>query len=234
MDAGGAAACSGSEAVTIIWACAVLGHTPQQLLTQLNTHGWVVKTNNSSSSGSSAAARGQPPGDVSGSAAGSSGSSSSGGSGTLGALRDSQLCTLAWSLACLQAVSGGLFQSVWCEVCRRGPGLSADVRQAVQLAQADLAIQLEAAYAPDELHPGDGEKGGGEQGKGRGEMGRGVQPLRSWQGVQVSHLRPVSPSHPGLNLSSLQVLLQRVGLLVLAVVPPTCVVICRGKHMRRF
>jgi hypothetical protein len=42
--------------------------------------------------------------------------------------------------------------------------LAADVRQAVQLAQAALAIQLEGSYKPEQLLPGEGRwEGGVEQ-----------------------------------------------------------------------
>lgn len=144
MTAGGAPACTAAEAVTSIWAFAVLGHTPKQLLQQLDTQGWTVKRDHN-----------RPQQQQQNFAAAGPGGSS--GVDRLAELRDSQLCTLAWSLACLQQVEGGLFRSVWVEVCRRGPALASDVRQAVQLAQAALAIQLEGSYTPQQLLPGEGE-----------------------------------------------------------------------------
>jgi hypothetical protein len=149
MAAGGAPACTAAEAVTSIWAFAVLGHTPKQLLQQLDAKGWKVKRDHN-----------RPQQQQQQNSAAGASSSSSSGSDRLAELRDSQLCTLAWSLACLQQVEGGLFRCVWVEVCRRGRELAADVRQAVQLAQAALAIQLEASYEPEQLLPGEGEWAG--------------------------------------------------------------------------
>lgn len=165
MAAGGSPACSAAEAVTSIWAFAVLGHTPTQLLQQLDQHGWVVKPEAAAAAaGGRSSSNQQQTGSATAGGSANSGSSSGGSSGGgLSALRDSQLCTLAWSLACLQQVDGGVFRGVWCEVCQRGPGLAGDVRQAVQLAQAALAIQLEGSYQPDELVPGEGE--GGQKGE---------------------------------------------------------------------
>jgi hypothetical protein len=147
LAAGGPAACTAAEAVTSIWAFAVLGHTPQQLLQQLDAKGWAVKADKSQAP--------QLPNRPQASTTSSSSSSDG-----LAALRDSQLCTLAWSLACLSQVEGSLFKTVWGEVCSRGPGLAADTRQAVQLAQAALAIQLEGSYQPQDLLPGQGETQG--------------------------------------------------------------------------
>jgi len=169
MAAGGSPACSAAEAVTSIWAFAVLGHTPTQLLQQLNQHGWVVKQEvvkqeAAAAGGRSSSNQQQAGSATAGGSADSSSSGSSGEGGGLSALRDSQLCTLAWSLACLQQVDGGVFRGVWCEVCQRGASLAGDVRQAVQLAQAALAIQLEGSYQPDELAPGEGKGGRNREG----------------------------------------------------------------------
>jgi hypothetical protein len=156
LAAGGPPACTAAEAVTSIWAFAVLGHTPQQLLQQLDTHGWTVKA--AADKSQAPQLQNRPPAASTGSSScsTSSGDMTSSSSDMLAALRDSQLCTLAWSLACLSQVDGSLFRAVWGEVCSRGPALAADTRQAVQLAQAALAIQLEGSYQPQELLPGQG------------------------------------------------------------------------------
>ena len=160
LAAGGpsaAAAATAAEAVTSIWAFAVLGHTPTQLLQQLDTQGWAVKSTRTNRPQQQQQQQQTPP----------PSSSSSSSSSQLFALSDSQICTLAWSLACLQQVSGRLFSAVWVEVCSRGPRLAVDTRQGVQLAQAALALQLEGGRQPDELLPGEGE--GGCLGRQRGK-----------------------------------------------------------------
>jgi hypothetical protein len=164
MAAGGSPACTAAEVVTSIWAFAVLGHTPTQLLGQLDTQGWTVKPDRQQQQ--QRRRRQQQQQQQQTPASSSSSSSSEAGSDRLSELRDSQLCTLAWSLACLQQVEGRLFRGVWVEVCRRGPSLAADTRQAVQLAQAALAVRLEGRYDPAELLPGEGE------GWGKGLVGR--------------------------------------------------------------
>lgn len=129
VAAGGAAAATPAELVTLLWAFATLNHTPVQLMQQLHARGWVTRSGGASNRDSSSSSQ-------------------------LGELRGAQLTTLAWSLACLQQVEGVLFRDVWREVCVRGAALlaGADARSLVQLAQAAIAVELEGSFGPRDLH----------------------------------------------------------------------------------
>jgi hypothetical protein len=148
MAAGGSSAATGAELTTLLWAFATLNAMPQQLLQQLEHRGWMVKPEAASKQQQQQQRSQQQQQQQQQSAP-----AAAGGSAQLSELRDTQLTTLAWSLACLQQVDGSLFRAVWREVCQRGRQLlsSADVRSLVQLAQAAIAVELEASYGPADL-----------------------------------------------------------------------------------
>jgi hypothetical protein len=156
MAAGGPAACSAPELITVLWSFATLSHAPQQLLAELDAKGWCVRPSSelpaaqrsSMQQSRTPKAAKQQQQDV-----GSAGSPAC----RLSELSGSQLSALVWSLACLQQVERPLFRQAWVEVCRRGPSLAGDVRQLVRVHQAALAVQLEASYSPTELFCDQGE-----------------------------------------------------------------------------
>jgi hypothetical protein len=164
MAAGGPAACSAPELLTALWAFATLSHQPKQLLAELDAKGWCVRPSSelpAAQRSSSQQSRPAKPGkrqQQQQQQQQQAGSDSSSSVCRLSELSGSQLSTLVWSLACLQQVDGVLFRQAWVEVCRRGPGLGADVVTLVRLAQAALAVQLEASYSPTELYCDEGAR----------------------------------------------------------------------------
>jgi hypothetical protein len=158
MAAGGPAACSAPELITMLWSFATLSHTPKQLLAELDAQGWCVRPSSELPAAQrsslqqqqqkrtpKAAKQQQQQDEV-------ASNSSSSSTCRLSELSGSQLSALVWSLACLQQADSALFKQAWVEVCRRGPSLASDTRQLVRIHQASLAVQLEASYSPTELY----------------------------------------------------------------------------------
>lgn len=171
VAAGGVVGCTAPELITALWSFATLDHKPHRLLEQLNSQGWAVKpvrdlpaTQHSRSTGAAAAGSRAKSKRQSGQQQQQQAATSRTDQGKLcrlEELNDSQLTSVLWSLACLEAVNSALFRRVWVEVCERGMRLTADVRQLVRLQQAALAVQLEGDYEPRDLHWNQGEGRGG-------------------------------------------------------------------------
>lgn len=164
MAAGGVAACTAPELITMLWSCASLSYVPTQLLAELDSKGWCVKpmselpaaqrSNSSKQAGPPAAGKKQQRMQQ-------QQQQQDGAGCRLAELSSSQLSALVWSLACLQQVNSVLFKEVWVEVCKRGPGFGGDVRQLVRVHQAALAVELEGSYTTTQLYCNQGGQGPG-------------------------------------------------------------------------